>query len=102
MTTLLAGVGVLRIELLCCRDRGVTMLMRVDICAAEGGVLVVNISHQAAGFAPYRLDNCSSQILHIRYYHLLAYAFQNGKLNGRTGNFHLVHISCIDTRSSKI
>jgi hypothetical protein len=42
------------------------MLMRVDICAAEGGVLVVNVSHEAAGFAPYRLDNCSSQTLHIR------------------------------------
>ncbi len=42
------------------------MLVRVDICAAEGGVLVINVSHQAAGFAPYRLDNCSSEILHLR------------------------------------
>lgn len=49
-----------------CRDRGVTMLVRVDVCAAEGGVLVVNVSHQAAGFAPYRLDNCSSETLHLR------------------------------------
>lgn len=49
-----------------CRDRGVTMLVRVDVCAAEGGVLVINVSHQAAGFTPYRLDNCSSETLHLR------------------------------------
>ena len=42
------------------------MLVRVDICATQDGVLVVNISHQTGGFAPYRLDNCSSETLHLR------------------------------------
>lgn len=42
--------------------------MRVDICSTKGGVLIVNMSHQAAGFAPYRLDNCSPEILHVRYH----------------------------------
>ena len=43
-----------------------TMLVRVDICATRDGVLVVNVSHQTGGFAPYRLDNCSSETLHLR------------------------------------
>lgn len=49
-----------------CRDRGETRLVRVDICSTKGGVLIVNMSHQAAGFAPYRLDNCSPEVLHVR------------------------------------
>ena len=48
------------------RDRGETRLVRVDICSTKGGVLIVNMSHQAAGFAPYRLDNCSPEVLHVR------------------------------------
>ena len=43
------------------------MLVRVDICATRDGVLVVNVSHQTGGFAPYRLDNCSSETLHLRF-----------------------------------
>ena len=27
---------------------------------------MVNMSHQTAGFAPYRLDNCSPEVLHVR------------------------------------
>ena len=49
-----------------CRDRGETRLVRVDICSTKGGVLVVSMSHQAGGFAPYRLDNCSTEVLHVR------------------------------------
>ena len=48
------------------RDRGVTMLVRVDVSGGAGGVLLVSLSHQAAGFAPYRLDNCSCETLHLR------------------------------------
>ena len=43
-----------------------TMLVRVDVSGGAGGVLLVSLSHQAAGFAPYRLDNCSSETLHLR------------------------------------
>ena len=49
------------------RDRGVTMLVRVDVSGGAGGVLLVTLSHQAAGFAPYRLDNFSCETLHLRY-----------------------------------
>ena len=45
---------------------GETRLVRVDICSTKGGVLVVSMSHQAGGFAPYRLDNCSTEVLHVR------------------------------------
>jgi len=48
------------------RDRGVTMLVRVDISAGTNGVLSVALSHQAAGFAPYRIDNCTAATLHLR------------------------------------
>lgn len=48
------------------RDRGVTMLVRVDISADTNGVLSVALSHQAAGFAPYRIDNCTAATLHLR------------------------------------
>lgn len=48
------------------RDQAETRLVRVDICSTKGGVLIVNMSHQTAGFAPYRLDNCSSEVLHVR------------------------------------
>ena len=49
----------------CVRDRGETLLVRVDVSAHEGGVLAVTVSDQAAGFAPYRLDNCSGETLHV-------------------------------------
>ena len=44
-----------------------TMLVRVDICASDAGVLVVSVSHHTGGFAPYRLDNCSPETLHLRW-----------------------------------
>ena len=42
------------------------MLVRVDVSGGAGGVLLVALSHQAAGFAPYRLDNFSCETLHLR------------------------------------
>jgi putative Ca2+/H+ antiporter (TMEM165/GDT1 family) len=53
-------------HLLALRDRGVTMLVRVDISADTNGMLSVALSHQAAGFAPYRIDNCTAATLHLR------------------------------------
>lgn len=51
------------------RDRGVTMLVRVDVAtSAASGVLRVTLSHHPSGFAPYRIDNCSLETLHARQY----------------------------------
>lgn len=51
------------------RDRGVTMLVRVDVAAsAASGVLRCVLSHHPSGFAPYRIDNCSLETLHARQY----------------------------------
>ena len=51
------------------RDRGITMLVRVDISASTDGVLSVALSHQPTGFAPYRIDNCTAVTLHLRQVH---------------------------------
>ena len=48
------------------RDRGVTMLMGLDVSTSSSGVLKVTLSHQPAGFAPYRIENCSLETLHAR------------------------------------
>lgn len=48
------------------------MLVRVDISADTNGVLSVALSHQAAGFAPYRIDNCTAATLHLRQVHPVA------------------------------
>jgi hypothetical protein len=48
------------------RDRGVTMLVRVDVAATGAGTLLVTLSHHPAGFAPYRLENCTLETLHCR------------------------------------
>ena len=42
------------------------MLLRVDVSTSASGALLVTLSNQAAGFAPYRLDNCTSYTLHLR------------------------------------
>lgn len=47
------------------RDRGITMLVRVDI-TVENGVTHVVVSHNPSGFAPYRVENCSLETLHAR------------------------------------
>ena len=45
------------------------MLVRVDVAAsAASGVLRCVLSHHPAGFAPYRIDNCSLETLHARQY----------------------------------
>lgn len=43
------------------------MLLRMDIGSNSSGALVATLSDQAAGFAPYRVDNCTAQILHLRF-----------------------------------
>eukprot|EP00887_Chlorella_sp_A99_P007395 scaffold2.g7395.t1 len=48
------------------RDRGVTMLVRADVATSEAGVLRATLSHHPAGFAPYRVENCSLETLHAR------------------------------------
>eukprot|EP01025_Chloroclados_australasicus_P036630 TRINITY_DN37331_c0_g1_i1.p1 TRINITY_DN37331_c0_g1~~TRINITY_DN37331_c0_g1_i1.p1 ORF type:complete len:1661 (+),score=111.99 TRINITY_DN37331_c0_g1_i1:654-4985(+) len=49
------------------RDAGHTVLLRVDISTnQENGVILVRMSHQAVGFAPYRLDNFTAETLHVR------------------------------------
>jgi len=48
------------------RDRGVTMLMGLDVSTTSSGLLKVTLSHQPAGFAPYRIENCSLETLHAR------------------------------------
>ena len=45
------------------------MLLRVDVSTSSSGALLVTLSDQAAGFAPYRVDNCTSQTLHLRCHH---------------------------------
>ncbi|KAK9798969.1 hypothetical protein WJX73_003190 [Symbiochloris irregularis] len=47
------------------RGRGETLMLKVDVSTTKSGPMLVTISHQAAGFTPYRLDNCTSETLHI-------------------------------------
>ena len=42
-------------------------MLKVDVSTTKSGPMLVTISHQAVGFAPYRLDNCTSETLHIRW-----------------------------------
>ena len=49
-----------------CRDRQYTKLIRVDVSVTAEGVLLAALSHEAEGFAPYRLDNCTGETLHVR------------------------------------
>lgn len=42
------------------------MLLRVDVSTSSSGALLVTLSDHASGFAPYRLDNCTSLTLHLR------------------------------------
>lgn len=43
------------------------MLLRVDISTYASGSLLITLSDQGTGFAPYRLDNCTPFTLHLRY-----------------------------------
>ena len=48
-----------------CRGRGDTVLLRLDVSTHSGGTLLATLSQQE-GFFPYRLDNFSSETLHVR------------------------------------
>ncbi|KAG7670791.1 hypothetical protein KSW81_004224 [Nannochloris sp. 'desiccata'] len=48
------------------RDRGITMLLRVDVAISTSGSAQIILSHNPAGFAPYRVENCSIETLHAR------------------------------------
>ncbi len=48
------------------RDRGITMLLRVDVAISASGSAQITLSHNPAGFAPYRVENCSTETLHLR------------------------------------
>jgi hypothetical protein len=51
---------------LACRDRGITKLLQIDVSTSSSGALLVTLSDQGAGFAPYRLDNNTPLTLHLR------------------------------------
>lgn len=48
------------------RDRGITMMLRVDVAISTSGSAQITLSHNPAGFAPYRIENCSIETLHAR------------------------------------
>lgn len=61
------------------------MLVRVDVAtSAASGVLRVTLSHHPAGFAPYRIDNCSLVTLHARQYRWVG-GWVGGRYSGRGG-----------------
>lgn len=56
---------------MCCaqirhRSKAETLLVRVDISLSAGGTLLACLSHTHDDFAPYRIDNCTSEALHIQ------------------------------------
>jgi hypothetical protein len=53
------------------------MLLRVAISAGgASGVVRIAVSHHPAGFAPYRIENCSLETLHARQYKVRRGPFQ--------------------------
>jgi hypothetical protein len=53
-------------DIFACRDRGITKLLQIDVSTSSSGALLITLSDQGAGFAPYRLDNNTSLTLHLR------------------------------------
>lgn len=54
----------------CCRrirhrSRGETLLLQLDVAASSSGI-VATLSGRQGGFAPYRIDNCSAEVLHVQ------------------------------------
>jgi hypothetical protein len=47
------------------RNRGETLLLQLDVAAASSGI-VATLSGRQGGFAPYRLDNCSCETIHVQ------------------------------------
>jgi hypothetical protein len=49
------------------RNRGETLLLQLDVAAASSGSsIVATLSGRQGGFAPYRLDNCSCETIHVQ------------------------------------
>lgn len=48
------------------RQKEETMLFSVNIDINKNGILLCLLTHQMSGFAPYRLDNFTSEKLHVR------------------------------------
>jgi len=47
------------------RSRGETLLLQLDVAASSSGI-VATLSGRQGGFAPYRIDNCSAEKLHVQ------------------------------------
>jgi hypothetical protein len=47
------------------RSRGETLLLQLDVAASSSGI-VATLSGRQGGFAPYRIDNCSAEVLHVQ------------------------------------
>ncbi|KXZ51516.1 hypothetical protein GPECTOR_12g479 [Gonium pectorale] len=48
------------------RNRGETRLVRLDVSVSPAGTMLVSLSHHHADFAPYRIDNCTGEVLHVQ------------------------------------
>lgn len=49
------------------RNRGETLLLQLDVAAASSGSsMVATLSAPEGGFAPYRIENCSSEVIHVQ------------------------------------
>lgn len=48
------------------RNQGKTLLVRVDLVTGSSGVALLALSQPVSGFAPYRVDNCSGEVLHVQ------------------------------------
>ena len=46
------------------RSRGETLLLQLDVASSSG--IVATLSGRQGGFAPYRIDNCSAETLHVQ------------------------------------
>ena len=38
----------------------------MDVAVTSSGVVLITLSHNPTGFAPYRIENCSLETLHAR------------------------------------
>ncbi|GIL97100.1 hypothetical protein Vretimale_2847, partial [Volvox reticuliferus] len=48
------------------RNRAETQLVRVDVSLSPAGSMLLSLSHHHTDFAPYRIDNCSGEALHVQ------------------------------------
>ncbi|GIL46445.1 hypothetical protein Vafri_3439, partial [Volvox africanus] len=48
------------------RNRAETQLVRVDVSLSPAGSMLLSLSHHHTDFAPYRIDNCSGEVLHVQ------------------------------------